>query len=90
VAPYKPDAAQSAERSFVAEALQAAVVRSGLPVWPPWSALAAQARWAARSVQWVLWDQLPAAVAQPQVRRVAAPLVSPEPWIEAELAALEP
>ena len=87
MAPYKPDAAQSAERSFVAQALQAAVVRLGLPVWPPWSALAAPALRAARS--WVLWDQLPAAVAQPQVRRVVAPLVSPEPRIEAELAALE-
>jgi len=89
VAPYKPDAAQSAERSFVAQALQAAVVRLGLPVWPPWSALAAPALRAARSVPWVLWDQLPAAVAQPQVRRVVAPLVSPEPRLEAELAALE-
>jgi hypothetical protein len=89
-APYTPDAAQSAEQSFVAEALQAAVVHSGLPVGPPWSALAAQALGAAPSVQRVLRDPPPAAVAQLEGQRAVAPLVPPEPRIEAERAAPEP
>ena len=72
-APYTPDAAQSAERSFVAAALPAAPVRSGLPAWQPWPALAAQALRAARSAQRVLSDRLPAAVAQLEAQRVVAP-----------------
>jgi hypothetical protein len=65
-------------------------VRSGQRVGRPWSALAAQALPAAGSAQPVQWGRLWAAVVQSEAQGVAAPLVQPEPRIEAVQAALEP
>ena len=76
----------------MAEARLAEVVRSRRSVGLPWSALATAgpAPRVAQSVQRVLGDHLPAAVAQPEEQRVVPPLEPREPPIEAERVTPEP
>jgi hypothetical protein len=90
-APYKPDAAQSAERSFVAEAPPTAVVQPGLPIGPPWSALVASAPGSSRSWRSAAWNQQPVAVGpQPAELRVVGQSGPLEPRIAEEWAVPEP
>jgi hypothetical protein len=66
------------------------VAHSGLPVWPPWLALVAQASWAAGLLRLAPW-YLPRA-SEPQLvePRAVAPSEPPEKRIERERAVPEP
>ena len=87
---YTPGAAQSAERSFVAAAAPMAMAQSGLQALLPWWAFAAQALWAAASLQWALWKK-PWGAAQESAQTLAvAQAARLEPQIEEEQAAPEP
>jgi len=65
-------------------------VQSEQQVERPWWALVEQALRAARAVQWVSSDQLPAVVAKPVEQSVVAALAPLELRIEAERAAPGP